>query len=430
MHPSQSIRGRRSELLAGRRIVVGISGSIAAVETPRVVRELIRHGADVHVVMSEEATRLVTAESLRFASGHPPVTALTGDVEHVTLLGSGPHRADLYLVAPATANTISKIAHGIDDTPVTSCASVALGGGVPMLLAPAMHVDMGRNPAVAENLERLRTWGVGMVAPRAEENEEKLPGPEEIAAAVLHRLARGPWVGRSVIVIGGASREPIDAVRSLTNESSGRFAVALATQAHFRGADVGLWLGDVHVPVPEYLEPVRWQSVGDLKALVGRQAAVLGNAAAVWVPAALSDFTVPPVPGKIDSRGHDRLELQLERAPKILPLIRRRVRPPGRLIAFRLESGLDPVELESRAKELLEESQADWVVANDRATMGSRETEVLLVHVGRSARRMSGSKVDVAGQLLDEVGRELPVRAPVRPIRATARGARKRRRSR
>ncbi|MGI0151348.1 MAG: flavoprotein, partial [Thermoplasmata archaeon] len=215
MHPSRAIRGRRSELLAGRRILLGISGSIAAVEVIRIARELIRHGAHVRAVMSPEATRIVTPEAIHFATGTAPITRLTGEVEHVSWLGPGEDRADLLLLAPATANTLSKIAHGIDDTAVTSCASMALGGGVPVLVAPAMHEHMARNPAVKENLERLRGWRVELIPSRSEEGEEKLATPEEVAAAVLHRLARGPWVGRSVLVVGGASREPIDEVRSV-----------------------------------------------------------------------------------------------------------------------------------------------------------------------------------------------------------------------
>ena len=271
MHPSHVIRGRSSQLLAGRRIVIGVSGSIAAIELPKVIRELIRHGAEVQAVMSPEAMRLITPETLEFATGHPPITQLTGNVEHVTLLGPGPGRADLYLIAPATANTISKVAHGIDDTPVTSCASVALGGGVPMLLAPAMHSHMGVNPAVRENLEKLRAWGVGIVSGTSVEGEDKIASPEEVAAAVLHRLGSGPWAGHRVIVIGGAAREAIDEVRSVTNESSGATALALANQAYYRGAEVELWAGALQVTVPSWIPVSPWRGVEDLLALAGRR---------------------------------------------------------------------------------------------------------------------------------------------------------------
>jgi phosphopantothenoylcysteine decarboxylase / phosphopantothenate---cysteine ligase len=388
-------------------VLVGVSGSIAAVEVPKIVRELIRHGADVRAVMSPDAARIVTPEALEFATGHPAVTQLSGNVEHVTLLGPGEGQADLYLVAPATANTISKIAHGIDDTVVTSCASVALGGGVPMLLAPAMHADMARNPAVAESLEKLRGWGVGLVTGAATEGEEKLATPEEIAAAVLHRMARGPWAGRRVVVIGGASREPVDAVRSLTNESSGATALALATQAHYRGAEVDLWLGSVEVPIPSFLAAVRWGSVEDLLALARREPATLQRAAGVIVPAALSDFSVDRRSGKIASRDHPTLDLTLRRAPKILPELRRLAPPPVRLVAFKLLAGEGPERLATEAERLRDETGADWVIANDAATMGSASTDALVLTPRGDRHWIRGPKPEFAGRLLDELGRDL-----------------------
>ena len=410
MHPSDAIRGRRSQLLAGRRIVLGVSGSIAAIEVPRIIRELIRHGADVRVVMSGEAARLVTPESLRFASGHPPVTELTGDVEHVTWMGPGDTRADLLLIAPATANTISKIAHGIDDTPVTSFASVALGGRVPILLAPAMHAHMGENPAVKANLQQLRAWGVEIIEPRREETEEKVASPEEVAAAVLHRLAKGPWAGRRVIVIGGASHEPIDDVRSVTNESSGETAASLATQAYYRGAQVSLWMGASSVPVPSFLTEVRWSSVEDLQRLVEQEKTALASAEAVWIPAALADYTVRARPEKIDSRRSPQLTLKLGPAPKILPEIRRRVPAPGVVVGFKLVSRKTPDELRDLAQRLLDEVGLDAVVGNDRAVMGSPHADVLLLRKDGRSHWIRGPKAEVAGRLLDELGRDLAFR--------------------
>jgi phosphopantothenoylcysteine decarboxylase/phosphopantothenate--cysteine ligase len=407
MHPSHFIRGRSSQLLAGRRIVIGVSGSIAAVELPRVIRELIRHGADVRTVMSPEAMRLVTPETLEFASGHPPVTQLTGNVEHVTLLGPGPGRADLYLIAPATANTISKVAHGIDDTPVTSCASVALGGGVPMLLAPAMHSHMGVNPAVQENLEKLRKWGVDIISGASTEGEEKIASPEEVAAAVLHRLGRSPWPGRRVIVIGGAAREAIDEVRSVTNESSGTTAVALANQAYYRGAEVELWAGALQVPVPSWIPHTPWRSVDDLLDLARQRKSGLAAAAAVLVPAALSDFTLERRPGKIPSREHESLTLTLRRAPKVLPELRRLAPAPTVLVAFKLEPGRTAVELEELGRSLARETGADWVVANDVSVMGATETNALVLPPSGGRHWIRGPKSEFAGKLLDDLGRAL-----------------------
>ncbi len=415
MHPSRAIRGRRSQLLAGRRIVLGIAGSIAAIEVPRIARELLRHGADVRAVMSAESTRIVTPEAIQFATGHPPVLQLTGDVEHVTLLGPGEERADLLLIAPATANTISKIAHGIDDTPVTSCASVALGGGVPILLAPAMHAHMGQNPAVRENLARLRSWGVGIIPTPSTEGEEKIATPEEVAAHVLHRLARGPLAGRRVTVIGGASREPIDAVRSVTNESSGETAVQLAVQAFFRGAEVEFWTGAVRVPIPSFLEPVVWRTVGDLERLLKERSETLGRSDLVLVPAALSDFTLQARKGKISSRNQPELALSLTRAPKILPQLRRRVPAPALVVGFKLEVGLSPADLTRSAAELRAEADLDFVVANDEASVGSPTTAALVLGREGTTHWLQGPKAEFAGKLLDDLAHTLTQQGPVAP---------------
>jgi phosphopantothenoylcysteine decarboxylase/phosphopantothenate--cysteine ligase len=431
MHPSRAIRGRATQLLDGRRIVLGITGSIAAVEVPKIARELIRHGADVRAVMSPDAARIITPEAVEFATGHPAVLRLSGNVEHVTLLGPGEGRADLYLIAPATANTIAKIAHGIDDTAVTSCASVALGGGVPILLAPAMHSLMGGNPAIRESREKLAKWGVSFLFGPRTEGEEKVASPDEIAAAVIHALATGPWRARRITVIGGAARESIDAVRSVTNESSGATAVAWATQAFYRGADVELWAGALEVPVPAWIPMHRWRGVADLLDLARRRRADLARAGAIVVPAALSDFTLPAAPGKIASRGREGLRLELTRAPRVLPALRKLAPPPTRLVAYKLLAGATESLLEQEGRRLQEETGADWVVANDSKTMGATETAALVLPRGQARRWLRGPKAEVAGKLLDDLGRELANLAAASPPRRTAprRGAPVRRRA-
>jgi phosphopantothenoylcysteine decarboxylase / phosphopantothenate---cysteine ligase len=410
VHPSEAIRGRRSQLLRGRRIVLGISGSIAAIETPRIARELIRHGAQVDVVMSADAQRLITAEALRFATGREPIVALTGEVEHVRHLGPGPERSDLLLLCPATANTVSKIAHGIDDTPVTTFASIALGGGVPVLIASAMHQEMTRNPAVQENVERLRKMGVEFIPPVLEEGEAKLPGPDVVAAYVLHRLARGPWAHRRVLVVGGSTSEPIDDVRSVTNEGTGRTAVDLAVQAFYRGADVHVWMGRVQVPLPSFLPVERFRTIDDLATLIGEEREELRSVDAVLVPAALSDFRIPKRAGKISSK--EELSLRFERAEKVLPLLRKRLPSPKLLVAFKLEAGLSASELAEKGRAHLKESGANALVANDRAAMGAASTEVLLLRPAGKMHPYAGPKDQVAGKLLDDLADDLPPRPP------------------
>jgi phosphopantothenoylcysteine synthetase/decarboxylase len=210
-----------------------------------------------------------------------------------------------------------------------------------------------------------------------------------------------------VVVIGGASREPLDAVRSLTNESSGASAIALATQAHFRGANVALWLGALEVVVPSFLTPKRWGSVEDLLVLARQERELLAAADAVIVPAALSDYTVEPRPGKISSREHATLSLTLRRAPKVLPELRSLAPRPTRLVAFKLLAGEGPERLATEGQRLREETGADWVVANDAATMGSPTTEALVLDPKGDRHWIRGPKPEFAGRLLDELGREL-----------------------
>ncbi len=199
MHPIANIRGSASDHLAGRRIVLGISGSIAAVKCVELARELTRHGAEVHAVMSGAAQGIITADAMEFATGNPVITKLTGAVEHVALLGDVPERADLLLIAPATANTVGKMAWGIDDTVVTTFATVAFGTGVPVVVAPAMHDAMMRNKPVQRNIETLvNDLGVTWVEPKVEEKKAKLAEPDAIVDAVIHRLAceaNGPFAG-------------------------------------------------------------------------------------------------------------------------------------------------------------------------------------------------------------------------------------------
>src|SRR5664279_3087381 len=176
-HPTLWIEGLRSSSLAGKTIVLGVTGSIGAVRVVELARELIRNGAEVHAVMTDAARHILHPDALHYATGNPVITELGGRVEHVEFCGFK-GRADLLLIAPATANTIGKIAYGIDDTTVTSFATTALGSGVPLMLVPAMHESMYRHPAVVENIIKLKSWEVSIVGPKLEEGIAKIASNE------------------------------------------------------------------------------------------------------------------------------------------------------------------------------------------------------------------------------------------------------------
>ncbi|MCI4342299.1 MAG: hypothetical protein L3K11_08015, partial [Thermoplasmata archaeon] len=235
-------------------------------------------------------------------------------------------------------------------------------------------------------------------------------------------LARGPWAGRRILVIGGASREPIDEVRSVTNESSGATAVALASEAYHRGAKVSLWLGASEHTAPRYVSVLRWKSVRDLLARVHGDPGLPLPLDAIWVPAALSDFTLTPRKGKIGSHDRARLELSLVRAPKVLPELRRLAPAPTVLVAFKLESGVSRRALLARARELRQETGANWVVANAATNLGQSRGSWQLLPPRGAVRVLSGEKPQVAGELLDLVGaavaRSAATRKDSRPLRS------------
>lgn len=389
MHPSEEIYCEKSTKLRGKTVVMGITGSIAAVECFGTIRELVRHGADVHVVMTEEAQKLVTPDSLEFACGHRPVTALTGGTEHITMMAA--RSADLLLIYPATANTVSKIACGIDDTPVTSFATVAIGSGIPVAIAPAMHDSMFRNPAVKENLRRLESWGVRFIGPREEDGRAKVASREEVVAWVFKMLSRNYLQGRRLLIIGGRSEEPIDSMRLITNRSTGKMSVELAKRAFERGADVELWMGGCSVPLPDYIPTRRFATVGDLVSMLPDI-----DHDAVLVPAALADFSpASPAAGKISS--DSGFDLELDPVPKVLPLIRERC---GTVIGFKAESGLTRQELTDRARARLEKYDLTAVVANDIDVVGKTTSSSILV-TRSEERGMTGTKAEISDAILD-----------------------------
>ncbi len=169
------------------KVVIGVCGSVAAIEIPRLIRRLRRKGIEVECVMSEAARKIIHPNVLEWASGNRTITEITGKVEHVRLCGVD-GEANLLLICPATSNTISKIAHGIDDTAVTTFASTAMGSGMKIILTPAMHFSMYRNPFIAESIERLKKNGILIIEPRIEENKAKLPDIDEILKKVLEEL--------------------------------------------------------------------------------------------------------------------------------------------------------------------------------------------------------------------------------------------------
>lgn len=390
MHPSEEIYCEKSNRLRGKTIVLGITGSIAATECFSVIRELVRHGAKVIPVMTPSAVNLVAPDAIEFACGIKPITQLTGQTEHVTHLGD-PSAADVFIVFPATANTISKMANGIDDTAVTSMATVALGSKIPVAVAPAMHELMLNNPAVSKNLKTLEGWGVHIIGPHRDGVRAKAASKDEIASWAVRLLSRTDLSGCKILVIGGRSEEPIDSMRMITNRSTGLMALALAKRAFERGADVDLWMGGCGTMLPDFLKVRRFSEVSDLVGMLDQVDHDL-----VIMPAALADFTPDKkIDGKIPSES--AFDIRLKPVPKVLPMIRERC---GNVIGFKAESGLTAEELEKKARARLEEYDLRAVVANDIDVAGRSTSSAILVCRGGS-KNITGTKIDVSDGILD-----------------------------
>ncbi len=395
MHPSEAIIGSQSSLLKGKKIVLGITGSIATVECFELARDLMRHGAMVVPVLTPEAQKLVTPYAMSFATGQEAITELDGRVQHVALMGDVHGRADLLLIAPSTANTISKIACGIDDTTVTTMATVALGSGVPILIAPAMHGAMFNNPMVAENIDKLKRAGVEFVGPRMEGKKAKIAVKEEIVHAVIRKLSEGRMKGRRVLIIGGSSAESMDDMRIVTNKGTGETAVELTRAAYHEGADVELWMGRCTVALPSFISTRRFESLEDLEKMIPDIDHDL-----VVVPAALSDFTFDKKRGKLPSEAKVT-KLQLKSVPKMLPLI---VKKCDKVVGFKAESGVDKLDLVKEARESLNRNFLSAVVANDLKDVQAGSTKVIFVR-SRYQSEIEGSKAEVAHKLIEELAR-------------------------
>lgn len=399
MHSSKSIIASESAELAGRRIVLAVCGSVAAAKSAELARLLMRRGADVTCVMSVAAQQLVSPALLHWATGNEVITELTGKCEHVEMCGAHSHRADLLLVAPATANTISKAACGIDDTPVTTLISTALGARMPVVFAPAMHDSMYAHPFVKGNIERLMGIGVLFAAPLEAEGKAKLADVTEIADYAARALRRQDLRGKKVLVTAGATREYFDAVRFVSNPSSGKFGIALAREAWLRGADATLVHGAMSERVPRYLRCVYAETAHEMRDSVMRELKRSGYAT-IALAAAVSDFGAKQAKGKISSKVG--ITLRLRALPKISDEIKNATK--AKLIVFKAEHGVSEKELERAAREKLKTTGAALCVANDVAKTGFGGDGSSVLLVGRkSAVAAKGSKAELAKRILDAV---------------------------
>lgn len=375
-------------------IVLCVTGSVAAVETVKLARELRRQGADVKCFMSDDACHIVHPYALEFATGQEIVLELTGKIEHVKYA-----QADLILVAPATANVISKFAYKIADNPINSLLITACGHNTPILMVPSMHDSM--YCSVEENIHKLEEEGIKFLKPRMDEGKAKFPYLEDIVLNALRNANNGDLNGKNVLVSAGGTYEAIDPIRGITNRSSGKMGIEIAKEAFIRGADVTLLEGEVSVPVPHSLNSIKAVSSNEMK----EKAMEIINDYDVFVSAAaVSDFS-PSVVEKSKISSSQELELKLKPAIKIINQIKKK-NPGIFLVGFKAEYGVPEEQLIESSQNQIENSGADLVVANDvsveGAGFGSDKNQVIFVDPEAQKIPLS-TKKEIAGLLWDKI---------------------------
>lgn len=403
------------------RILLGVTGGIAAYRALELARLATKAGHGVRVLMTPAAERFVGAASFEGIVGAP---VLRDEFERDPLRGGFPgepvpehdpighlavaENADAYMIAPASANTLAKLAAGIADSMVTTSF---LACAAPRLVAPAMNDRMYRDAATQANVATLRERGItvlepddGPLASRGEHGTGRLPQPDVLLAAIEAVLpGAGAWDGLRVLVTAGGTREAIDSVRYVGNRSSGRMGHALAAAAHRRGATVTLIAANVALPGPAGVERVEVESAAELAAATRT---AFADADIVLMAAAVADFRpASPADGKIAREGSGGLELRLEETEDVIGSLAAERREGQTLVAFAAEHGGDAIE---RARAKLERKRVDAVVCNDvsRTDIGfdSDANEVTIVERDSEHHVPRGPKAEVAEAILDRVG--------------------------
>jgi phosphopantothenoylcysteine decarboxylase/phosphopantothenate--cysteine ligase len=376
------------------RILLGVTGGIAAYKACELTRLLVKDGHDLVPLVTPGAERFVRAETFVALARRPPAE----DVY--------PHlaRADLLVVAPCTANTLAKLAHGIADNVLTEAALAHRG---PTLVAPAMNPRMWAHAATRANTETLRARGIHFAGPDEGEMAEgewgvgRMAEPDEILAAVRELLIPpGPLRGKTVLVSAGGTREPLDSVRFVGNRSSGRMGVALAAEARRRGANVTLLAANLAVEAPDGVDVVLTPTAEDM----AREALARAGADVVVMAAAPADYR--PAAARADKRPKDASTwtVELEPTTDILRTLGERRRDGQVLVGFAADAGATGLE---RAREKLTRKRANLIVFNDvsREDVGfdHPDNEVVLVSAGGERSVPKAPKTDIAAAILDEV---------------------------
>jgi phosphopantothenoylcysteine decarboxylase/phosphopantothenate--cysteine ligase len=369
-HPSLDIVESYGTELSGKKIVLCIAGSVAVYKSIELARLLMRHGADVTCVVSDAATKLIKPDYFKWATGNEVVSKLTGNLEHIRLADY--KQSDLIIVYPATANTLGKLANGIDDTPVSTVLTVGFGSKIPILMALAMHQSMHENAAVLRNIKFLKQK-IDFVSPLMIEGKAKAAEPEDILEYVLKKFGISPKLqNKRILMTAGPTIEYIDPIRIITNHSTGKTGVLLASGLISGGAKVTLIYGPGQEKPPKGAKVIPVNTVMEMFTAVKKE--MKKKFDVVILAAAASDY-VPTKSNKSKIKSTSKqMIVKLQRAPKIIDQIKK-IQKDVFLVGFKAETNLTKINLIKIARKKLQETKADMIIANDVGTKYQKNPE-------------------------------------------------------
>ena len=396
------------------RVVLGVTGGIAAYKATGIIRLLTEAGHDVKVIPTANALRFIGATTLEALSHNSVDPDLYTDVESVKHVELG-QSADLVIVAPATASFLARMASGLADDLLMN---TLLATKAPVLVAPAMHTEMWQNPATVANVATLRSRGIEVLDPAvgrltgADSGPGRLPEPDEIVAASLTLVAPQDLTGKRILISSGGTQEPIDPVRFLGNHSSGKQGIALAVEASKRGALVSLIAANVTEPIPALHEVIRVSTAAELSTMIEER---LDASDAVIMTAAVADFRVESAANTKLKRSElgDENTLKLVANPDILAGLVTRIQTEKLAVVsvgFAAETAVNTNELQKLAERKLEAKGCDILVANnvsDGAVFGADHNSVIVLTKTGSVTARDGSKTAIANHILDVLGQQI-----------------------
>lgn len=378
-HPSLDIVGSYGVELSEKKIVLCVAGSVAAYKAIELARLLMRHGADVTCVTSDAVTKLVQPDYFKWATGNEVITKLTGELEHIRLADY--NQSDLIIVYPATANTLGKLANGIDDTPISTVLTVGFGSKIPILMCLAMHASMYDNAAVKKNVDFLKNK-IEFLTPHMIEGKAKASEPEDVLEYVLRKFGFSSILkNKKVLITAGPTIEYIDPIRIITNQSSGKTGVLLASELISSGAKVTLVYGPGIEKPPKGAKIIKISTSKEMFNVVKKEMSKEFDI--VIMAAAVADYTPENISKNKIKSTKNKIKISLKKTPKIIDQIKKYQKNVF-LVGFKAETNLSKKELITSAKKKMNESSADMIVANDIGSIRYRKNpesnEVLIIN--------------------------------------------------